>query len=160
MSIGVLTVLNYGIASGQALVQPGVFTRAAGARTFAPGKTDNTTTGFFSDASLVLAPFGDSRQFAAGSQIFSLKVLGNPKCTDMGDKTEICVERVWFKTTIDTNIVQADGSEMAAVREYVLSRKGSPLSISVPFLQYSSHSPTPNLQIAGRIGSWELEIGS
>ena len=141
MSIGLLTILNYGTASGQA-VQPGVFTRPAGGATFAAGQADNTATSFFSDAGLVLAPFGDSKLFAASSQIFSLKVLGTPRCTNTGDRAEVCVERVWFKTTIDTNIVQADASEMEAVREYVLSRKGSPLAVSVPFLQYSSKKGT------------------
>jgi hypothetical protein len=45
---------------------------------------------------------------------------------------ETCVSTIWLKLAIDANVVSAVQNQVATLREYVFSRKGSPIAISLP----------------------------
>ena len=119
-------------ASAQPIVQPNIY------RVGPHNRPPKTST--FADNGITLQPYGDS-QYGIGSQVFAVKVFGPPNCPDP-QNPDTCVERIWFKLAIDSNIVDAVTTQLSSAREYILSRKGSPISISAPFFRYTTKKGT------------------
>lgn len=131
-------------AFGQALIQPTVFTRSPKQSLVAAGEPipgEEPQQGFFSTADLTL-PVYDKSQFGASSRVYTLSVLGAPKCTPGPNGQETCVSQYWFKLSVDANVVSAVSGEVSAVREYIFSQKGSPLSVSLPVHTWTTKKGT------------------
>jgi hypothetical protein len=133
---------------GQTVSQPAIFVRPGGQH-FLMGaipSDEGTTTAHesFSTADLT-APAGGNSQFGVASQVYTLKIYGIPKCETIGGQ-EVCVERTWLDLALSANVVNSVTTQVAALREYVLSRKGSPLAISAPFHTWTTQKPKVDRQ--------------
>lgn len=86
---------------------------------------------FFPEAGIGIWPFENPR-FNLESKVYSLRVFGRPAESTNSDGSKKYEERVAFELIVNTYIVDALGSSARALKEYVLSKKGSPLSLSLP----------------------------
>jgi len=113
---------------------------AAVARGIAATKVETPTdSSVGSNISTLFQPFGDGTQYGASTKLYSVKVFGFPDCKKQDDANEtVCIEHVAFTATIDANMIHALTSSASAAREYMVSRKGSPLSLSLPTRSWSS----------------------
>ena len=99
--------------------------------TAAPGPVPNKQQAF--STGNVMIPTGNSSQFAASSRVYSLSVLGGAKCTPSGNGLQkTCVAHYLFTAAVDANVVNAVNDQATALREYLFSQNGSPISLSFP----------------------------
>jgi hypothetical protein len=124
---------------GQTLIQPKVFTAPAsfgilpGAPAPPPPTREEPKSQLFSTAD-ISTPASNNSQFGVSSRVYSLRVYGLPKCDSAGT----CVATTWFDFSVDANVVSAVQNQVSAVREYILSRKGSPLALSLPLRAFTT----------------------
>jgi hypothetical protein len=127
----------------QTISQPTVFVRPPSYRSLTanstPDEGPNSIHEFFPTADLT-APVGSTSQFGVSSEVYTLKIYGIPKCQTSNGQ-EVCTERTWLDLSINANVVNSVTTEAAAIREYLFSRKGSPLAVSAPFHTWTTQKP-------------------
>lgn len=133
---------------GQTISQPIVFVRPASNLNFmannAPEKSTNSIQELFPTADLT-APASGNSQYGVSSEVYTLKIYGIPKCQTI-EGQEVCAERTWLDLAIDANVVNAVTTEASTIREYLFSRKGSPLSVAAPFRTWTTQKPQVDRQ--------------
>lgn len=84
-------------------------------------------------------PSSSSSQFAASSRVYSLAIVRHEH--DNGDGGP-CIESYWFKIAVNANVVNAASNAAYAIREYLFSQNGSPLSLSIPVHTWTTQQNT------------------
>lgn len=137
-------------AAAQPLIMP-VLTPRSAVR-IAAGQPIQTPTEsqLFPDVGTTFQPFGD-RQYGAATKLYSVRLFGFPDCRTPEEKkakvsrlagtSDICAETLAFAVNIDSQMVHAVKNSITAAREYLVSRKGSPLSLSIPSKQWTTQKP-------------------
>ena len=126
-------------AIAQPLVQPRTYIKPAFASEGADSGAPDAAS--FLDGGLILQPYLDS-QYAFSSQLLRIGILNREECTPNPDGSQTCTKYYFVKFTVDSNVVDAVTTTVSAVRDYVHSRKGSPLSMTIPFAEYSTKKGT------------------
>jgi hypothetical protein len=133
----VLGVIGCGLLlSGSALAQPAIPTvfRPVPAVAVA-GSQDKPKPDALSFAEAgTMIPTSSDGKFGGAANVFTLRTYGRPAGCEAG----ACRETVGFELSIDSNVVYAVGESVDAIREYVVSKKGSPLSMSFPFRTWTN----------------------
>lgn len=125
-------------AVAQMLDQPRIYQRPAGQAAAAERTAEKPD--IFASTGFVL-PL-DGSLFSASAQVVTLAIAPfKSSCQAATGRLETCVEKPLFKLTIDTHVVQSLATQVDSVREYMLSRRGSPGSVTFPFLRWSTKSP-------------------
>ena len=113
----------------------------------------------FVQGTTITGAFGKTSQADVSTRAIRVGVYGKAACADT-----TCVKHLWFSFDIDSHIVDAFGASAAALKQYVLSDRGSPLTLSLPtnlpLLTFSTATPSttvPESYVAGQlIGSARL----
>jgi hypothetical protein len=89
----------------------------------------------------IALPAGDKSQYGASSNVYRLSVFGFPKCTESNGQ-QTCISQYWFQLSVDANVVNSIAGQVATIREYIFSQKGSPLSLTLPAHTWTTQKGT------------------
>jgi len=99
-------------------------------------RQDTTEASFFGSGALGFWP-SKSAGFDIETAAIALKVFGRPTRIEDGDSIRF-EETIAFELYIDSYIVDAASDLPQAIKDYVISKKGSPVSLRYPFGYWSS----------------------
>jgi hypothetical protein len=94
----------------------------------------------------VTLPTSSSSQYGASSRVFMVSVYGIPKCTTPSGGQQTCVSTYWFRASLDSNVVNSVDDAAGAIREYLFSQNGSPISLSIPSHTWTTQKPQVDRQ--------------
>ena len=117
-------------------------TDASGTTTLGPTwsfTTQGLNSSVFSSGGVTL-PYVGGAEVSGSSELYSLKVFGGAKQDGHGGYTS----NVIFSASLESNVVNAVKDPVVALREYLLSTKGSPVSLAFTSskMSWSSYQPT------------------
>jgi hypothetical protein len=105
------------------------------------GTDDRRVLTDFAQGTSITGSFGQAAQADVATQAIRIGVYGKAACADT-----TCVKHLWFSATVNAHIVDAFGESATAIKQYVLSDKGAPLTLSlpsnVPILTFSTATPS------------------
>ena len=84
--------------------------------------------------------FGQA-QLGASGDIYRLDIYGTPQCrpdpaaTPTNPKPDVCTPHIVFSPTISSSVVDAVTTSVSALRDYLLSQSGAPLTARVGWVQ-------------------------
>lgn len=120
----------------QGIVQQSVVYRSPGGH-FAltvplPSQAESTFTG----ASLTLQPYSDA-EFGATTSLYRIDFLGAAHCVkpDPSKPDQVCTPHVAVSLQLSSNVVDAVKTTVSSLRDYLISHKGAPLTLTGTALQ-------------------------
>jgi hypothetical protein len=128
-------------ASAQILFQPTFYTVPTALRDTAAGKPEQTQQQVINNGDIAL-PVGDKSQYGASSKVYTLSVLSTRQPSSCNDGSPNCVPNYWFQLSVDANVINAISGQVATLREYIFSQKGSPLSVTLPAHTWTTKKST------------------
>jgi hypothetical protein len=100
-------------------------------------RVDKRENRFFSRGGLGMG-LGSSPKVNLETSAYQLAVYGTPDETTDANGNKTYVERIAFQLFIDTYVIDALGDPVRSVKEYLFSKKGSPVALRVPALGWST----------------------
>lgn len=113
----------------------------------------------YAQGTSITGSLGRGGQADVSTQAIRFGIYGKPTCTE-ANGVSTCEKHLVFSARIDSHIVDAFGQPATAIKQYILSDRGSPLTLTLPpnlpVLSFSTQVPgtdVPQSYAAGQLSA-------
>lgn len=132
-AVAVQSLLSLSLAAQDLIAPTAIIVRTRPSAQSVTGEHDSKPDIHGFDGSGVNFAAGDKRQTNVETKVLTGRFFGPLTCeAKAGDAEEKCSATTLFSFEINSYIVDAGGQQVVALKEYLMSSKGAPLSLRIP----------------------------